>query len=85
MTTEGPSDTVLTSHGSADPGAVLAWDDDRGSVANPASCESCSPASTGCPCAIRTATLVVPTLWASLPGLMIFSNPELDGFVRTVS
>jgi hypothetical protein len=30
MTTEGPSDTVLTSHGSADPGAVLAWDDDRG-------------------------------------------------------
>ena len=25
MTTEGPSDTVLTSHGSADPGAVLAW------------------------------------------------------------
>jgi hypothetical protein len=34
MTTEGPSDTVLTSHGSADPGAVLAWDDDRGSAAN---------------------------------------------------
>ena len=32
MTTEGPSDTVLTSHGSADPGAVLAWDDDRGSA-----------------------------------------------------
>ena len=46
MTTESPSDTVPTSHGSADPGAVLAWDDDRGSVANPASCESCSPAST---------------------------------------
>jgi hypothetical protein len=34
MTTEGPSDTVLTSHGCADPGAVLAWDDDRGSAAN---------------------------------------------------
>ena len=34
MTTEGPSDTVLTSHGSADPGAVLAWDDDRGRAAN---------------------------------------------------
>ena len=34
MTTEGPSDTVLTSHASADPGAVLAWDDDRGSTAN---------------------------------------------------
>lgn len=34
MTTEGSSDTVLTSHASADPGAVLAWDDDRGSAAN---------------------------------------------------
>ena len=34
MTTEGPSDTVLTLHGPADPGAVLAWDDDRGSAAN---------------------------------------------------
>ena len=30
MTTEGPTDTVLTLHGPADPGAVLAWDDDRG-------------------------------------------------------
>jgi hypothetical protein len=30
MTTEGPSDTVLTLHGPNDPGAVLAWDDDRG-------------------------------------------------------
>jgi hypothetical protein len=34
MITEGPSDTVLTSHGSADPGAVLAWDGDRGSTVN---------------------------------------------------
>jgi hypothetical protein len=34
MTTEGPSDTVLTSHGSADPGRVLAWHSDRGSTAN---------------------------------------------------
>jgi hypothetical protein len=34
MTTEGPSDTVPTLHGPADPGAVLAWDDDRGSAAN---------------------------------------------------
>jgi hypothetical protein len=34
MITEGPSDTVLTSHGSADPGAALAWDGDRGSTAN---------------------------------------------------
>jgi hypothetical protein len=34
MTIEGPSDTVLTSHGAADPGAVLAWDDDRGRAAN---------------------------------------------------
>jgi hypothetical protein len=30
MTTEGPGDTVLTLHGPNDPGAVLAWDDDRG-------------------------------------------------------
>jgi hypothetical protein len=30
MTTEGPTDTVLTLHGPNDPGAVLAWDDDRG-------------------------------------------------------
>ena len=34
MTTEGPSDTVLTLHGPSDPGAVLAWDDDRGQGAN---------------------------------------------------
>lgn len=33
MTTEGPSDTVLTLHGPADPDAVLAWDD-RGRAAN---------------------------------------------------
>jgi len=30
MSTEGPSDTVLTLHGPNDGGAVLAWDDDRG-------------------------------------------------------
>ncbi|HNW65423.1 MAG TPA: M12 family metallopeptidase [Piscinibacter sp.] len=30
MTTEGPTDTVLTLHGPGDPGAVLSWDDDRG-------------------------------------------------------
>ena len=35
MTTEGPCDAVLTSHRLADPGAVLAWDDDdRGRAAN---------------------------------------------------
>jgi hypothetical protein len=34
MINEGPSDTVLTSHGSADPGAALAWDGDRGGTAN---------------------------------------------------
>ena len=34
MTTEGPSDTVLTLHGPNDPGAVLAWDDDRGQGRN---------------------------------------------------
>ena len=30
MSTEGPTDTVLTLHGPGDPGAVLSWDDDRG-------------------------------------------------------
>jgi hypothetical protein len=34
MTTTGPSDTVLTLHGPTDPGAVLAFDDDRGAGAN---------------------------------------------------
>ncbi len=34
MTTEGPSDTVLTLHGPNDGGAVLAWDDDRGKGLN---------------------------------------------------
>jgi hypothetical protein len=30
MTTEGTTDTVMTLHGPNDPGAILAWDDDRG-------------------------------------------------------
>lgn len=30
ITTEGPTDTVLTLHGPGDRGAVLAWDDDLG-------------------------------------------------------
>lgn len=34
MTTQGPSDTVLTLHGPGDPGAVLAFDDDRGQGLN---------------------------------------------------
>jgi astacin (peptidase family M12A) len=34
MTTEGPSDTILTLHGPNDAGAVLAWDDDRGQGRN---------------------------------------------------
>lgn len=34
LTTQGPSDTVLTLHGPNDPGAVLAWDDDRGRGTN---------------------------------------------------
>lgn len=34
MTTEGPTDTVLTLHGPNDPGAVLAFDDDRGAGLN---------------------------------------------------
>jgi Astacin (Peptidase family M12A) len=34
MTTEGPTDTVLTLHGPNDSGAILAWDDDRGKGLN---------------------------------------------------
>jgi hypothetical protein len=34
MSTEGPTDTVLTLHGPGDRGAVLTWDDDRGKGAN---------------------------------------------------
>jgi hypothetical protein len=34
MTTEGATDTVLTLHGPNDPGAILAWDDDRGKGKN---------------------------------------------------
>ena len=34
MTTEGPTDTVLTLHGPGDRGAVLTWDDDRGKGTN---------------------------------------------------
>ena len=34
MTTEGPTDTVLTLHGPNDPGGILAWDDDRGQGRN---------------------------------------------------
>ncbi len=30
MSTEGPTDTVLTLHGPGDRGAVITWDDDRG-------------------------------------------------------
>lgn len=35
MTTEGPTDLVLTVHGPNDPGAVFTWDDDRGQGLNP--------------------------------------------------
>jgi hypothetical protein len=67
MITEGPSDTVLTSHGSADPGAALTWDGDR--AAPPTRIlRQLQRASTGCPCVTRTATQLVPTLLASLPG-----------------
>jgi hypothetical protein len=34
MTTEGPTDCVLTLHGPNDPGAVFAWDDDLGKERN---------------------------------------------------
>ena len=34
ITTQGPSDTVLTLHGPNDAGAVLTWDDDRGRGTN---------------------------------------------------
>jgi len=34
MTTEGPTDTVLTLHGPGDHAAIVTWDDDRGRGAN---------------------------------------------------
>jgi Astacin (Peptidase family M12A) len=34
LTTDGATDTVLALHGPNDPGALLAWDDDRGKAAN---------------------------------------------------
>jgi hypothetical protein len=34
ITTEGPSDVVLSVHGPNDPGAVVVWDDDRGQGLN---------------------------------------------------
>lgn len=34
MSTEGPTDTVLTLHGPTDPGAVITWDDDHGQGRN---------------------------------------------------
>ncbi|MFT3953186.1 MAG: M12 family metallopeptidase [Piscinibacter sp.] len=34
MSTEGPTDTVLTLHGPGDRGAMLTWDDDRGQGKN---------------------------------------------------
>jgi hypothetical protein len=34
LTTTGATDVVMTLHGPNDPGAVLAWDDDRGAGAN---------------------------------------------------
>src|SRR5918999_5491829 len=34
LTTTGATDVVMTLHGPNDPGAVLAWDDDRGTGAN---------------------------------------------------
>lgn len=34
MTTEGTTDTLMTLHGPNDPGAVMAWDDDRGKGKN---------------------------------------------------
>jgi hypothetical protein len=34
MSTEGPSDAILTLHGPGDRGAVISWDDDRGQGSN---------------------------------------------------
>jgi hypothetical protein len=45
MTTEGPTDTVLTLHGPNDPGAVLTWDDDRGQGRNARIVRKLSPGS----------------------------------------
>ncbi len=45
MSTEGPSDTVLTLHGPNDSGAVLAWDDDHGKGLNGRIVRKLSPGS----------------------------------------
>jgi len=69
MTTEGPSDTVLTSHRPADPGAVLAWDDDdRGRAANASIVRKLQPGQYWLSVRHRTATPLVSTLWAPPPG-----------------
>lgn len=76
---------MLTSHGSADPGAVLAWDDDRGRAANARIVRKLQPGEYWLSVRHGTATPMVPTLWAPPPGADIFSNPALDGLVRTLS
>jgi hypothetical protein len=72
--------------GSADPGAVLAWDDDRGGVANARIVRKLQPG--GYWLSVRHKGRQRD--WClfygrNYPGLMIFSNPELDGLVRTLS
>jgi hypothetical protein len=85
MTTEGPSDTVLTLHGPADPDAVLAWDD-RGRAANARMVRKLQPGEYWLSVRHRDGnTTGAYSVGVTTPGLMILSNPELDGPVRTLS
>jgi hypothetical protein len=68
MTTEIPATPCSRRMGLADPGRVLAWDGDRGSPTNARILGQLQPAEYWLSVRHKTATRLVPTLWASLPG-----------------
>jgi hypothetical protein len=78
---------VLTSHRPADPGAVLAWDDDdRGRAANASIVRKLQPGEYWLSVRHKDGnTTGAYSVGVTTPGLMIFSNPALDGLVRTLS
>ena len=72
--------------GSADPGAVLAWDDDRGRAANARIVRKLQPGEYWLSVRHKDGNATgAYSVGVTTPGLMIFSNPELDGLVRTLS